>query len=64
MALDQSALLELTEALRSADGGDLTRTLLRTMMQALVGAFGPGVVHIRPVRCLVARFRLPSGWCR
>jgi len=38
MALDQSALLELTEALRSADGGDLMRTLLRTMMQALVDA--------------------------
>ncbi len=38
MALDQSALLELTEALRSADGGDLMRTLLRTMLQALVDA--------------------------
>ena len=44
MALDQSALLELTEALRSADGGDLMRTLLRTMLQALVDA--EGTAHI------------------
>lgn len=38
MALDQNALLELTEALRSADGGDLMRRLLLTMLQALVDA--------------------------
>ena len=38
MALDQSALLELTEALRSADGGELMRRLLHTMLQALIDA--------------------------
>jgi len=38
MALDQSALLELTEALHSADSGNLMRTLLRTMLRALVDA--------------------------
>jgi hypothetical protein len=38
MALDQSALLELTEALRTSDGGDLMRRLLQTMLQALVDA--------------------------
>ena len=38
MALDQSALLELTEALRSADGGDLMRRLMLTMLQTLVDA--------------------------
>jgi putative transposase len=38
MALDQSALLELTEALRTADGGNLMRNLLETMLQALVDA--------------------------
>ena len=38
MALDQSALLELTEALRSADSGELMRTLLSTVLQALVDA--------------------------
>ncbi|MCD5422503.1 IS256 family transposase [Rhodococcus pyridinivorans] len=38
MALDQSALLELTESLRTADGGDIMRTLLATILQALVDA--------------------------
>jgi putative transposase len=38
MALDQSALLELTEALRTADGGELMRRLLHTMLQALIDA--------------------------
>jgi putative transposase len=38
MALDQSALLELSESLRSADGGTVMRTLLLTMLQALIDA--------------------------
>ncbi len=38
MALDQSALLELAEMVQRADGGDLMRTLLETMLQALVDA--------------------------
>ena len=38
MTLDQSALLELTEALRSADGGTMMRTMLATMLQALIDA--------------------------
>jgi putative transposase len=38
MALDQSALLELAEAVRTADGGDLMRKLLEAMLQALVDA--------------------------
>src|SRR4051812_16298489 len=38
MALDQSALLELSEALRTADGGELMRRLLYTMLQALIDA--------------------------
>ena len=38
MTLNQSALLELTEVLRSADGGDLIRQLALTMLQALVDA--------------------------
>ncbi len=38
MALDQSALLELTEVLRTADSGELMRTLLGTILQALVDA--------------------------
>jgi putative transposase len=38
MTLNQSALLELTEVLRSADGGDLIRQLALVMLQALVDA--------------------------
>ena len=38
MALDQSALLELSEALRTADSGELMRMMLLTMLQSLVDA--------------------------
>ncbi|GAA4309773.1 IS256 family transposase [Klenkia terrae] len=38
MALNQSALLELSEALRTADSGELMRRLLHTMLQALIDA--------------------------
>jgi hypothetical protein len=38
MALDKSALLELTEVLSSADGGQLMRRLLHTILQALIDA--------------------------
>jgi putative transposase len=38
MTLNQSALLELTEVLRSADGGEMMRLMLAKMLQALVDA--------------------------
>ena len=38
MALDKSALPELTEALNSADGGQLMRKLPYTILQALIDA--------------------------
>ena len=38
MALDKSALLELTEALSSADDGQLMRRLLHAILQALIDA--------------------------
>lgn len=38
MTLDQSALLELSDALRAADGGDVMRLMLGAMLQALVDA--------------------------
>ena len=38
MALDKSALLELTEALSSADDGQLMRRLVHTILQALIDA--------------------------
>jgi transposase-like protein len=36
--LNQSALLELTETMRTADDGKLMRTMLHTILQALVDA--------------------------
>ena len=38
MALDRSALLELLDVMRSADGGELMRRLLATIVQLLVDA--------------------------
>ena len=37
-ALDDSALLEMIEMLRTADGGELMRRLLGGMLQAVVDA--------------------------
>jgi putative transposase len=42
MPLNQLALLELTEAMRTADDGKLMRTLLHTILQALVDAEATG----------------------
>ncbi len=44
MALDQSALLELLDVMRSADGGDLMRRLLATILQLLVDAEGTAFI--------------------
>ena len=38
MTMDQDALLELTDALRSADAGELMRRLLGRMLQELIEA--------------------------
>lgn len=38
MTLNESALLELTEAMRTADDGQLMRSLLHSILQALVDA--------------------------
>lgn len=48
MALDQSALLELTETLRSADGGSMMRQMLAAMLQALIEA--EATAHIGAAR--------------
>ena len=42
MPLNQLALLELTEAMRTANDGKLMRTLLHTILQALVDAEATG----------------------
>jgi putative transposase len=48
MALDQSALLELAEMVQRADGGDLMRKLLETMLQSLVDAQATAHIAAEP----------------
>ncbi len=48
MTLNQSALLELTQMLRTADGGDLMRQMLGLMLQALVDAEATSVIGAEP----------------
>jgi putative transposase len=48
MALTQSALLELLDAMRSADGGDLMRQLLAAMLQLLVDAEATAFIGAEP----------------
>ncbi len=48
MALDQSALLELLEMMRSADEGALMRRLLGTIMQELVDAEATAFIGAEP----------------
>ncbi|MER6695241.1 hypothetical protein ABT329_41250, partial [Streptomyces minutiscleroticus] len=42
MALDQSALLELLEALKAADADDVVRQALQAVLQALIEAYFTG----------------------
>ena len=49
MALDDSALLEMIEMLRTADGGDLMRRLLGGMLRAVIDA-EPARTSRRPAR--------------
>jgi len=48
MTLNQSALLQISELLRSADGGDLMRQMLGFMLQALVDAEASSVIGAAP----------------
>ena len=48
MTLNQSALLELTQMLRTADGGDLMRQMLGLMLQSLVDAEATSVIGAEP----------------
>jgi putative transposase len=58
MALDQSALLDLLEVMRSADGGDLMRRLLATMLQLLVDAEATAFIGAEPHQRSEARTNL------
>ena len=49
MTLNQSALLELTQMLRTADGGDLMRQMLALMLQALVDAEATSAIGAEPL---------------
>ncbi len=48
MTLNQSALLQITEALRTADGGDVMRQMLGFMLQALVEAEATSAIGAAP----------------
>ena len=61
MALDQSALLELSEALRTADSGELMRTLLGTILQALVEAEATALIGAGPHQRTDARTTQRNG---
>ena len=61
MTLDQSALLELSEALRSADSGELMRRLLHTMLQALIDAEATAQIGAAPHERTAARTTRRNG---
>ena len=61
MALDQSALLELLDVMRSADGGDLMRRLLATMLQLLVDAEATAFIGAEPHQRSEARTNQRNG---
>ena len=61
MALDQSALLELSEALRTADSGELMRMMLLTMLQSLVDAEASAHVGAGPHERTASRTTQRNG---
>ncbi len=61
MALDQSALLELLEIMRSADAGELMRRLLNTMLQELVDAEASAHIGAGPHERTEARTTQRNG---
>jgi putative transposase len=48
MALDQSALMELLDALKAADGGDVVRSAVQAVFQALIEAEATAVIGAGP----------------
>ena len=61
MALDQPALLELLDVMRSADGGELMRRLLATILQLLVDAEATAFVGAEPYERSAARTNRRNG---
>jgi hypothetical protein len=54
MTLNQSALLELTDVLRTAEGGQVMRLMLSAMLQALVDAEATAPIGSDPYEAGVA----------
>ena len=48
MAMNQSALLDMVDALKSADGGELMRRMLAMMLQELIDAEATSVIGAGP----------------
>ena len=61
MALNDSALLEMIEVLRTADGGELMRRLLGGMLQAVVDAEASGHIGAQPHERTDARTTQRNG---
>jgi putative transposase len=61
MALNQSALLELLDVMRGADGGDLMRRLLGTILQLLVDAEGTAFIGAEPHERIGTRTNQRNG---
>jgi putative transposase len=61
MTLNQCALLELTDVLRAADGGDLMRLMLSGMLQALVDAEATEQIGAGPHERTAARTAQRNG---
>ena len=61
MALDQSALLELLDALKAADGVDVVRSAVQMMLQALIDAEATAVIGAGPHERTGARTAQRNG---
>ena len=61
MALDDSALLEMIDMLRTADGGELMRRLLGGMLQAVIDAEATAHIGAGPHERTAARTTQRNG---
>jgi transposase-like protein len=62
MALDQSALLELLDALKSADADDVVRRSVEAVFQALIEAEAPARIGVEPHQRTEARTAQRNGY--
>jgi putative transposase len=62
MALDQSALLELLDALKAADAGEVVRHALESVFQALIDAEASAVIGAEPHQRTAERVAWRNGY--